>query len=87
MMPILDQGKSWDDPMVERNILHSYPHYPSSLMTAMLQSNYQYPSDFTAPPHQVSVTENTASSSTLTEERNGETIATPFIDFLGVGAT
>ncbi|XP_022878303.1 uncharacterized protein LOC111396191 [Olea europaea var. sylvestris] len=87
MMPILDPGKSCDGPMVERNILLSYPHYPSSLMTAMLQSNYQYPSDFTAPPHQVSVTENTASSSTLTEERNGETIATPFIDFLGVGAT
>ncbi|KAL2519367.1 myb domain protein [Abeliophyllum distichum] len=86
MMSIFDQGKSWDGPRVETNILHSYPHYPSSLMTALQQSNYHYPSDLTASA-QVSVTEHTASSSTLTEERNGETIAPPFIDFLGVGAT
>ncbi|KAI3452852.1 hypothetical protein Pfo_009515 [Paulownia fortunei] len=71
MMSIFNHSKPWD----ETNS-YPHPHYPS-LMSAIQQSHYHYPSDFTASAQEVSSIEPTAA-----EER----IAPPFIDFLGVGA-
>ncbi|KAI3467329.1 hypothetical protein Pfo_023992 [Paulownia fortunei] len=71
MMSIFNHNNPWG----ETNYSYPYPHYPSQ-MTAIQQPHYNFPSEFTASPQEVSAIE-------PTEE---ETIAPPFIDFLGVGA-
>ncbi|CAK9136327.1 unnamed protein product [Ilex paraguariensis] len=89
MMGIFNQNRSWDRPRDEPNISYFYPHHPP-FMTAMQQPHYQcYPSSFsdsTASTPQVSVTEPTSSLSEDIMASQCETIAPPFIDFLGVGA-
>ncbi|KAL9389104.1 hypothetical protein Peur_017709 [Populus x canadensis] len=96
MLGMFSQTRSWDRPNEEPHISGFYPqHYPPYLM-ATQQSNYQNPycfSDFTAStlPQEVSVSQPSPSSPSVADQSrvsgHFETVAPPFIDFLGVGAT
>jgi myb proto-oncogene protein len=96
MLGMFSQTRSWDRPNEEPHISGFYPqHYPPYLM-ATQQSNYQNPycySDLTAStlPQEVSVSQPSPSSPSVADQSrvsgHFETVAPPFIDFLGVGAT